>query len=117
MCVCFKGRVVATVGSLCHNPGTLFFLLRPADPPCAAGREVGHWYTEVLFGCWGRWEPHNAARASFHEGNWSLHGVSKAPKGGLAMGGYPEEQGFGLGGRCGQLDLDLLHGWLRKTLV
>lgn len=35
-----------------------------------------------------------AAQASFHQGNWSLHRVSRALEGGLAMGDRPEEQGF-----------------------
>lgn len=79
------------MGSLCHHPGTQFFLPRPADP-CSRRQAAGTQRCCLVAGDAG--SHINAAWALFHQGNWSLHKVSRASKGGLAVGGYPEEQRF-----------------------
>lgn len=81
---------MATVGSLCHQPGTQLFLLRPADPPCAAGgRPTVHRGVVWLLGTLGVTSTLHGPGSMRETGACT---VSKAPKGGLAVGGYPEEQ-------------------------
>lgn len=86
-------RRMATVSSLCHYPGTRVF---PPEirtlTPCSKGQAVGTQRCCLVAGDAG--SHIGAAQASFHQGNWSLHRVSRALEGGLAMGDRPEEQGF-----------------------